>query len=150
MYAQDTPKPEFKPSGKLWGYVFADYYYKVHADSLNRGTGEYSGVKENANAFDFRRVYLGYDYNISEKFSAELLLSHEAGSSAGPAATNPARAELETPLAIAEAECSQAIRHATAQYRQLRGSVKGLLENVKRLQMLPLSMVLDPLPRNAR
>lgn len=79
MYAQDTTKtkPEFKPSGKLWGYVFGDYYYKTHADSLGRGTGEYSGLKENANAFEFRRIYLGYDYQISEKFSAELLLSHE-------------------------------------------------------------------------
>jgi len=79
MYAQDTTKtkPEFKPSGKLWGYVFGDYYYKLHADSLNRGAGEYSAMNENSNAFEFRRVYLGYDYNISEKFSAELLLSHE-------------------------------------------------------------------------
>jgi len=79
MYAQDTTraKEKFKPSGKLWGYVFGDYYYKLQADSLGRGTGEYSNMKENANAFEFRRIYLGYDYQISEKISAELLLSHE-------------------------------------------------------------------------
>ena len=79
MHAQDTTKAklEFKASGKVWGYVFGDYYYKLHADSMNRGTGEYSNMKENANAFAIRRAYLGYDYNISEKFSAEFLLSHE-------------------------------------------------------------------------
>ena len=27
--------------------------------------------------FQFRRIYLGYDYNISKKFSAELLLAAE-------------------------------------------------------------------------
>ena len=26
-------------SGRLWGYAFADYYYKGHADTLNRGGG---------------------------------------------------------------------------------------------------------------
>jgi hypothetical protein len=74
---QDTAKKEFKPSGKVWGYAFGDYYYKVHADSLNRGANQYSNMKANANAFEFRRVYLGYDYNISERFSTELLLAYE-------------------------------------------------------------------------
>ena len=78
LHAQDTAKAEFKPSGKVWGYVFGDYYYKVKADSALRGNLEYSGLKENNNAFAIRRAYLGYDYNISEKFSTELLLSHEA------------------------------------------------------------------------
>lgn len=80
--AQDSlkTKPEavkFKPSGKVWGYVIGDYYYKLHADAYDRGAGEYSKLKESTNAFELRRVYLGYDYNISEKFSAELLLSNE-------------------------------------------------------------------------
>ncbi len=34
--AQDA---DFKPSGNLSGYVFGDYYYMVHADSLGRGAG---------------------------------------------------------------------------------------------------------------
>ena len=74
--AQDA-KPEFKPSGKVWGYAFGDYYYKVHADSANRGALNYSGMAKDANAFEFRRIYLGYDYNISEKISTEFLLSYE-------------------------------------------------------------------------
>lgn len=74
--AQET-STEFKPSGKLWGYVFGDYYYKLNADSAGRGSTQYSNQPKDMNAFDLRRVYLGYDYNISEKFSTELLLSHE-------------------------------------------------------------------------
>jgi hypothetical protein len=34
--AQDS---DFKPSGNLSGYVFGDYYYMGHADSLGRGAG---------------------------------------------------------------------------------------------------------------
>src|ERR1041385_7311703 len=73
-FAQST---DFKPSGKLYGYAFGDYYYKMHADSANRGSSQYSNMPETSNAFEFRRVYLGYDYNISEKFSSELLLAYE-------------------------------------------------------------------------
>ncbi len=73
-----NPAPDnFKPSGKLWGYVFGDYFYKIHADSLNRGNVQFSDLPKNFNAFTFRRIYLGYDYRISEKFSAHLLLSNE-------------------------------------------------------------------------
>lgn len=72
-----TKKVEFKPSGKVWGYVFGDYFAKLHADSLSLGNTQYSGVPEKMNAFDFRRAYLGFDYNISEKFSTEILISYE-------------------------------------------------------------------------
>jgi hypothetical protein len=65
-------------SGRIWGYVFGDFYYKGHADSLNRGgNNQYSGIPQSRNAFAFRRIYLGYDYNISKKFSTELLLAAE-------------------------------------------------------------------------
>jgi len=65
-------------SGRIWGYVFGDFYYKAHSDSLNRGGGnQYTGIPQGRNAFQFRRIYLGYDYNISNKFSTELLLAAE-------------------------------------------------------------------------
>ena len=65
-------------SGRLWGYVFADYFYKDHSDSLNRGgNNQYTNVKQGTNEFQFRRIYLGYDYNISRTFSAEFLLAAE-------------------------------------------------------------------------
>ena len=75
IFAQDNK--EFKSSGKVWGYAFGDYYFKTHADSANRGVAQYSGMKKDANSFEFRRIYLGYDYNISEKFSTEFLLAYE-------------------------------------------------------------------------
>ncbi|MBI4931549.1 MAG: hypothetical protein HY841_12340 [Bacteroidetes bacterium] len=74
-FSQD--KSEFKPSGKLWGVAFGDYYFKQHADSASRGNVQYSGMSANSNSFEFRRIYLGYDYNISEKFSTELLVAYE-------------------------------------------------------------------------
>jgi hypothetical protein len=76
-------------SGRIWGYAFGDYYYKGKADSLKRGgSNQYTGIPENSNAFQFRRIYLGYDYNISQKFSAELLLAAENGAASGDALTN--------------------------------------------------------------
>lgn len=65
-------------SGRLWGYIFGDFYYKSHADSLNRGGGnQYSGIPQGRNAFQFRRIYLGYDFNYNKTFSSELLLAAE-------------------------------------------------------------------------
>ena len=71
-------------SGRIWGYAFGDYYYKNHADTLNRGgNNQYTGIPRSRNAFQFRRIYLGYDYNITKKFSAELLLAAEDNFPAG-------------------------------------------------------------------
>src|ERR1700744_6487009 len=65
-------------SGRLWGYMFGDFYAKGHSDSLSRGgSNQYTGIPTSRTAFQFRRIYLGYDYNITSKFSAELLLAAE-------------------------------------------------------------------------
>jgi hypothetical protein len=65
-------------SGRLWGYAFGDFYYKSHADSLNRGgNNQYTGIPQSRNAFQFRRIYIGYDFNFNKKFSSELLLAAE-------------------------------------------------------------------------
>lgn len=69
---------EFKPSGKLWGYAFGDYAWKGSTDEKGRGgANQYTKVPLNADFFQWRRIYLGYDYNISQKFSAEFLLAAE-------------------------------------------------------------------------
>src|SRR4051794_29380973 len=84
-------------SGRLWGYAFGDYYYKGHADTLNRGgSNQYTGIPQGRNAFQFRRIYLGYDYNITKKFSVELLLAAEDNFAAGnpPSSTSPSGDEL--------------------------------------------------------
>ncbi len=84
-------------SGRIWGYAFADYYYKGQSDSLKRGgSNQYTGIPKDRNAFQFRRIYLGYDYNITQKFSAELLLAAEDNFPAGnpPTSTTASGDEL--------------------------------------------------------
>jgi hypothetical protein len=92
--AQTTPPTEktnaandtaaFKPGGQLWGYTFGDFEYKGNADNLNRGgSNQYTGQPAQTSAFQFRRIYLGYNYNISKKFSAEFLLAAEDDFNAG-------------------------------------------------------------------
>ncbi|MBD0333835.1 MAG: hypothetical protein ICV66_14425 [Chitinophagaceae bacterium] len=76
--AQVTEDTTFKTGGKLWGYTFGDYYYKAHSDELNRGgVNQYTGIEKGRNAFQIRRAYVGYNYEITRKFAAELLLAAE-------------------------------------------------------------------------
>jgi hypothetical protein len=71
-------------TGRLWGLVFGDYYYKVHADALNRGgSNQYSGLPQGNNAFQTRRIWLGYDYNFNKNFATEILLAAEDNLPAG-------------------------------------------------------------------
>ncbi|HXC06203.1 MAG TPA: hypothetical protein VNZ86_15705, partial [Bacteroidia bacterium] len=95
-----TPAPastdEFKPSGSVWGYVFGDFAFKAHNDTLGRGAGnvQYKGTSSlnsnnvagpsnpvpanvQSNAFQIRRAYLGYDYQITKNFSASAVLANE-------------------------------------------------------------------------
>src|ERR1700710_2581625 len=61
VYRTGTPN-----TGRLWGYIFGDYYYKQHSDSLSRGgANQYTGIPTKRNAFQSRRIYLGYDFNIT-------------------------------------------------------------------------------------
>jgi hypothetical protein len=76
VYSQ--PAEDFKPSGKVWGLVFGDYFYKIGGDTTPQQT-EYSRYMKDFNAFEFRRIYLGFDYNISPKFSSEFIASYEGG-----------------------------------------------------------------------
>ncbi len=74
---KDTTKVEFKPSGKLWGYTFGDFLYKGHTNAFNMSNTQYGGTPKDFTSFEFRRIYLGYDYDISEHFSTQLLLAYE-------------------------------------------------------------------------
>jgi hypothetical protein len=68
----------WKPVRRLWGYAFGDLYYDAHADAGNRGAEtNYNGVPTYRNAFQFRRIYLGYEYDINKQFTAEVLLASE-------------------------------------------------------------------------
>ena len=93
VVAQDA---DFKPSGNLYGYVFGDYANKAHNDTLQRGGGnvQYKGTTALAssntytatngeaantqtNAFQIRRMYLGYDYKFAPNFTAQVVLANE-------------------------------------------------------------------------
>jgi hypothetical protein len=74
----DPVDTAWKPTRRFWGLTYMDYYYDAHEDSYNRGPEtNYAGVPTYRNAFQFRRIYLGYDYDINKKFAAEILLSCE-------------------------------------------------------------------------
>ena len=77
---------DFKPSGRVVGQLFLDYYYKMAGDSntviKSKLPAQYANTPKFFSAFDFRRVYLGYDYDFTRSVSASLLLSNE-NSSAG-------------------------------------------------------------------
>lgn len=65
---KSTPQSNLAPKsneGILWGQTFVDYSYAAQAaDASQKGT----------NGFEFRRIYLGYDQEISEQFTARVLI----------------------------------------------------------------------------
>jgi hypothetical protein len=86
----DPVDTAWHPQRRVWGYAFGDAYYDQHSPSLTAtpvggtlGTNtlgkenNYYETPTNRNAFQFRRIYLGYDYEINKKFKAEVLLASE-------------------------------------------------------------------------
>ena len=77
------------------GYMFGDYYYNVTRDPVfnvkapgNSALNSAAPGAESMQAFQFRRIYLTMDDNMSEMFSARLRF--EADQAATPGATAPA------------------------------------------------------------
>ena len=58
-------KMAFVPSGKIWGLVFGDYTYKLSENTFNMSNTQYATNPKDFNSFDYRRVFLGYDYDIT-------------------------------------------------------------------------------------
>lgn len=103
-------------SGRIWGYMFGDYYAKGHSDSLNRGgSNQYTGIPSSRSAFQFRRIYLGYDYNITSKFTAELLLAAEDNFPAG----NPPSAAAATGDQTANGKLTFYIKLANIRWKNI-------------------------------
>jgi hypothetical protein len=74
------------PQRRVWGYTFGDFYYDAHSPAVTSSFGKennYYQVPTYRNAFQFRRLYLGYDYEITRKFKAEVLLSSEPTANTG-------------------------------------------------------------------
>ena len=80
------PDTAWKPQRRLWGYAFGDEYFDSHSPGVSVPQGKennYYQVPSYRNAFQFRRLYLGYDYEISKKFKAEVLLASEPTANTG-------------------------------------------------------------------
>jgi hypothetical protein len=61
--------------GKISGYMFGDYYYNVTRDANLGSTNVASPAgAENFQAFQFRRIYITYDNDISEIFTSRFRL----------------------------------------------------------------------------
>ncbi len=75
---ETNEKENKKHGGKVWGLVYADAIYKAHADSAKRGNLQYSAQSKDSSGFDFRRIYLGYNFAISGRFATEFILSNES------------------------------------------------------------------------
>ena len=58
-------KKAFVPSGKIWGQIFGDYTYKLNANTFNMSNTQYTANPKDFNSFDYRRIFLGYDYDIT-------------------------------------------------------------------------------------
>lgn len=82
----DPVDTAWHPQRRLWGYSFGDFYYDQHSPAITSTQGKennYYQVPSNRNAFQFRRLYLGYDYDINKKFKAEVLLASEPTANTG-------------------------------------------------------------------
>jgi hypothetical protein len=112
------PDTAWHPQRRLWGYAFGDEYYVGHADAGGRGPEtNYSGVAGNRNAFQFRRVYLGYDYEITKKFKAELLLASEP--SANTAVSNATTATVQNGDNLVDGKMAFYIKNINLRARDL-------------------------------
>ncbi|RPI70034.1 MAG: hypothetical protein EHM47_12860 [Ignavibacteriales bacterium] len=68
-------------TGKISGLMFGDYFYNISRDPdiLSLSNTVLSGEKD-FNGFQFRRIYLTYDYKISEVFDTRLRVEADQSS----------------------------------------------------------------------
>ncbi|HRE40482.1 MAG TPA: porin [Ignavibacteria bacterium] len=58
--------------GRISGYMFGDYFYNATRDTgISNMKDVVNGGEKNLNGFQFRRIYLTYDNDISEQFVAK-------------------------------------------------------------------------------
>jgi hypothetical protein len=115
--AEDT---SWKPQRRIWGYAFGDLYYAGHTDGGTGARGpetNYAGVPKYRNAFQFRRIYLGYDYEITKKFKAEFLL--ESAPSANTGVANATTATVQNGDNLVDGKMSFYIKNINLRYRDL-------------------------------
>ncbi|MFO7978922.1 MAG: hypothetical protein R6U64_09695 [Bacteroidales bacterium] len=71
---ESIPEAQFISRGTLFATMYFDTYYMLQGDALYPGTSEYAMHQKGNAGFTFRRIYLGYDHDFSEKFSGRVVL----------------------------------------------------------------------------
>jgi hypothetical protein len=79
----------FTPSGKFSGLMFGDYYYNFSRDASFGGTAPANAAVSSAapgatamQAFQFRRIYFTYDYDLAEQFTTRFRLEVDQAANA--------------------------------------------------------------------
>ncbi|WP_259071173.1 hypothetical protein HDF24_23985 [Mucilaginibacter sp. X4EP1] len=118
--SDDPVDTAWKPQRRVWGYAFGDYYYDAHSPALTSTQGKennYYQVPTYRNAFQFRRIYLGYDYEITKRFKAEVLLSSEPTASTSVA--NATSANVQNGDNLVDGKMGFFIKNFNIRYRDL-------------------------------
>ncbi len=63
---------------RIWGYAFGDLIYKAQGDTLYWGNTEYAGLEKKTIGTNLRRLFLGYDSQITENIKARILVESKA------------------------------------------------------------------------
>lgn len=67
-------RSEENQRGKIYGYAFGDFYYKMIGDDVQESPSQYATMSRGMNGIQFRRLNLFYDIDISEDFFTRILI----------------------------------------------------------------------------
>ncbi|MDZ7717493.1 MAG: hypothetical protein U5K72_01585 [Balneolaceae bacterium] len=70
---------EDEPKLEVWGYVFGDMYWKADGDEALWGRGEFMNTEKNAIGGNLRRIYVGFDHDISSNLTTRVLFETNSG-----------------------------------------------------------------------
>ena len=68
-----------EPDSRVWGYIFGDMFWKADGDTALWGNGEFMNTEKNVLGGRLRRIYLGYDHDITPNVTTRVLLETNAG-----------------------------------------------------------------------
>lgn len=78
LFMQNARSQDEKPSGKITGVIFSDYYYNVARDpDIANLTNRVVLGDKDVHGFQIRRIYLGYDYKFNAKLSSRVRLESD-------------------------------------------------------------------------
>ncbi len=94
---------------KFSGLFFGDYYYVMAHDAANTVNptstfGSSGALQKDMQAFDYRRIYLTTDYDISQDFSARFRLEADPSASSLPSGVTVSSSDKVFPIDSASAK----------------------------------------------